>query len=75
MFEFLFGCWLMSDSSTSYKEPKHKYFKKPKPRELTDDEVRKEVIKGWVFVGVLILFLLIVGCYSIEAIKTINHFR
>lgn len=49
--------------------------KKPAQRELTDDEVRKEVIKGWIFAGILILFLFIVGCYSIEAIKTINHFR
>ena len=73
MFEFLFGCWLLSGNN----KPKYeqRYFKKPAQREPTDDEVRKEVIKGWIFVGILILFLLIVGCYSIEAIKTINHFR
>lgn len=65
----------MSSSSASDKEREHRYFKKPKSRELTDDEVRKEVINGWIFVGILILFLLIVGCYSIEAIKTINHFK
>ena len=65
----------MSDSSASDKEREHRYFKKPKPRELTDNEVRKEVIKGWIFVGILILFLLVVCSYSIEAIKTINHSR
>ncbi len=73
MFEFLFGCWLLSGNN----KPKYEqqYFKKPAKREPTDDEVRKEVINGWIFVGVLILFLFIVGCYSIEAIKTVNHFK
>ena len=50
--------WLMSDNR--YDEPEHpKYFREPKPRELTKEEKRKNTIFLIIFGGIVISALFI----------------
>lgn len=57
MFEFLLGyCLGRSENS----EPEHpRYFREPKPRELTKEEKRKNQIFLIIFVGIVISALFI----------------
>ena len=50
--------WLMSDDR--YDEPEHpRYFREPKPRELTKEEKRKQIIHIIILCGIVISALFI----------------
>lgn len=56
--DWLLLCWLMSDDR--YDEPEHpRYFREPKPRELTKEEKRKKTIFLIIFGGIVISALFI----------------
>lgn len=56
--DWLLLWWLMSDDR--YDEPEHpRYFREPKPRELTKEEKRKNTIFLIIFVGIVISALFI----------------
>lgn len=57
MFEFLLGCCLGRSENS---EPEHpRYFREPKPRELTKEEKRKNTIFLIIFGGIVISALFI----------------
>ena len=56
--DWLLLWWLMSDDR--YDEPEHpRYFREPKPRELTKEEKRKNIIFLIIFGGIVISALFI----------------
>lgn len=56
--DWLLLWWLMSDDR--YDEPEHpRYFREPKPRELTKEEKRKNTIFLIIFGGIVISALFI----------------
>lgn len=56
--DWLLLWWLMSDDR--YDEPEHpRYFREPKPRELTKEEKRKNTIFIIIFWGIVMSILFI----------------
>lgn len=56
--DWLLLLWLMSDDR--YDEPEHpRYFREPKPRELTKEEKRKRTISIIIICGIVISALFI----------------
>lgn len=57
MFEFLLGYWLGSSERTETERPR--YFREPKPRELTKKEKQKSTIFLIIF-GVIVIITLFI---------------